>query len=389
MTILTCAGAVEVETVYGQDRETRRWLNPFREVLGLSGQEKMSPVLEERLCFTAALTGSYEKAGQMAGKWGCPVADDSTIHQHVQTAGARAAWLHEERVERALDVSTRADVVREAGQEAPRGPFSLVLMMDGWMVRERGGDWGLKPPEKQGERVAWHEMKTGVVFRLEAMAKSQSGRGFLIEKYYEAWRGSPEEFGRRFYAQALRRGLNQAERVYVVADGGAWIWNLVEDRFSDAVGVLDFYHASEHLWAVAREIYGEDETAARRWVQRLLHQLKHGEEDRVLSHLNQTWRTRSRRGSRGADALAQLCQYLERHRDHLHYQQVESEGCPKGSGAVESTCSQLQDRFKRCGQFWSLDGETALLELEQARRNNDWDEIWNDQHEFQDQEAVA
>jgi hypothetical protein len=139
MTILTCAGAVEIRTVYGQNPETRCWLNPFRETLGLSGQEKMSPVLEERLCFTAALTGSYEKAAQMAEKWGCPVRDDSTIHQHVQTAGARAAWLHEERVERALDVSTRADVVGEAAREAPAGPFSLVLMMDGWMVRERGG----------------------------------------------------------------------------------------------------------------------------------------------------------------------------------------------------------------------------------------------------------
>jgi hypothetical protein len=175
----------------------------------------------------------------------------------------------------------------------------------------------------------------------------------------------------------------------VVADGGAWIWNLVEDRFSDAVGVLDFYHASEHLWAVARAIYGEDETAARRWVQPLLHQLKHGGEEAVLSRLDRAWRTRSRRGGRGAEALGQLCEYLGRHREHLHYQQVESKGCPKGSGAVESTCGQLQDRFKRCGQFWSEDGEPALLELEQARRNNDWDGIWDDRHAFQDEEAVA
>jgi hypothetical protein len=69
-------------------------------------------------------------------------------------------------------------------------------------------------------------------------------------------------------------------------------------------------------------------------------------------------------------------QYFDRHGDHLAYATVEAQGCPKGSGAIESTCSQLQDRFKRTGQFWTLRGENCLLALDLARRNNDWDEIW-------------
>jgi hypothetical protein len=374
---MTSAGKVEIDSVSGRDAETGRWVSVAREVVGLGSREKMSPVVEERLCFTAALVGSYEAAAAVARKWGCPVGDDSTIHSHVVKAGGRAGGLARARVDRALDVSTRAEVVAEAAAEAPRGPFSLVVMMDGWMARERGPDWGLKPPEKQGDRVCWHEVKTGVVFRLESRAESQSGRRMLIEKYCEAWQGDPHEFGRRLYAQALRRGLHQAQRVYVVADGAAWIWNLVEDRFREATGVLDFYHASQHLWAVAHELYPADEGQARRWVAPLVDRLKRGESDRTLQHLQRSYRQRAAREAPGLQALARLCNYLQSHGERLDYPAVERQGCPRGSGAVESVCGQLQGRFKRTGQFWSSAGKTALLELELARRNGDWDEIWD------------
>jgi hypothetical protein len=335
----------------------------------------MSPVLEERLCFTATQTGSYESAARVAGKWGVE-ADDSTIHNHVRQAGARAEALREERIERALEPETRAEVVAEAAEHLPAGEFSLVIMMDGWMIRERGAQWGLKPPETKAARVEWREMKSGIIFRLEDRGRTESGRHFLVEKYYEAHRGEPFEFGRGLYAEALRRGLNQARRVYVVADGAVWIWNLVKDRFSDATGVLDFYHASEHLWAIARELHGEEGEQARKWVEPLLHRLKHGKETSVLRSLKSLLQRRGSPGAAQANAIRTDVEYFQTHRQHLSYQAVGARGCPQGSGAMESTCSQFQDRFKRTGQFWSPYGEKHLLALELARRNDDWDEIW-------------
>jgi hypothetical protein len=349
-------------------------LCPLRELWGLTPRQELSPVLEERLCFTAALTGSYEAAARVADKWGSP-ADDTTIHTHVQRAGGRAEVLAARRVERALEPATRGEVVAEAKARTQAEAFSLVIEMDGWMVRERGAQWGLKPPEKQGDRVAWHEMKTAIVFRLGQRARTQSGRPVILEKAYVAWRGEPHEFGRRLYAEALRRGLCQAQKVYVVADGGVWIWNIVADRFGEATGVLDFYHASEHLWAVARAIHA-DEEQARRWVKPLLHQLKHGGQAKVLKRLTDLVNGRVGGEAATAALLETEANYFTRHRDHLRYQAVEREGCPKGSGAIESTCSQFQDRFKRTGQFWTLPGEQCLLALDLARRNEDWDGIW-------------
>ena len=48
-------------------------------------------------------------------------------------------------------------------------------------------------------------------------------------------------------------------------------------------------------------------------------------------------------------------------------------GEPVGSGAIESTCRQMQCRMKRCGQFWSIQGDEPLLCLEVFWRNDYWE----------------
>lgn len=369
-------GELRLRLPYGQEPLDGAWVCPVRLAWGLAANQTMSPALEERICFTATMTPSFEKAAAVAAKWGSPV-DDATIHHHVAQAGARAEAQAEARVERALDIQTRAQVVEKAKAEAPRGEFSLVLMLDGWMIRERGAQWGLKPPEIKAERVSWREMKSAIVFRLDQRAQTQSGRPLILEKFYVAQRGDPEDIGRRLYAEALRRGLNQATKVYVVADGGVWIWNLVADRFSEAVGVLDFYHASGHLWAVAQALFGEEGPEARAWVEPLLHQLAHGGEAGVLRTLEDLLQLCRQLDEERQKVIEREVSYFQSHREHIHYQRRQQEGCPKGSGAMESTCSQYQDRFKRTGQFWTLAGEHHLLALELARRNQDWDEIWS------------
>jgi hypothetical protein len=304
--------------------------------------------------------------------------DDSTIHAHVVEAGMRAQRLCEQRTEQALEPSTRPQVVELAAQQIGTAPFSLVLMLDGWMSRYRGRDWGLKPAQAPGERVSWHEVKSGILFRVEDQARSSPERGMLISKYFVSMRGDAHEIGRRLHAEALRRGLSQAQRVYVVADGAVWIWNVVEDRFSQAIGVLDFYHASEQLWAVAHELYGET-ARGRTWVESLLHKLRHGEESAVIDGLQKLLSRCLRRDDPATPMVATKLEYFKRHREHIHYKQTAADGCPCGSGAMESTCAQLQNRFKRTGQFWTKEGQNALMELEIARRNGDWWDIWKEQ----------
>ncbi|RJS70708.1 hypothetical protein CW714_06895 [Methanophagales archaeon] len=43
-------------------------------------------------------------------------------------------------------------------------------------------------------------------------------------------------------------------RLYVVGDGARWIWKTIRDIFLDAIQVLDYYHASEHIYKAAEVI---------------------------------------------------------------------------------------------------------------------------------------
>ncbi len=176
----TTVGEIRVRALYGQDPHSDQGLCPIRQRGGLAAHQTMSVALEEKLCFTATLTGSYETAAQVAQKWGAP-ADDSTIHAHVQRAGACAQALHQARVDRALAPAKRGEAVAQAARDLEGQEFSLVIEIDGWMVRERGAQWGLKPPEKQGDRVDWREMKTGIVFRLDQRVQTGSQRPAILD----------------------------------------------------------------------------------------------------------------------------------------------------------------------------------------------------------------
>jgi hypothetical protein len=329
----------------------------------------MTPELEDRLCLTAALTGSYAAAAQLLAKWGSAV-DEETIRLHVRCVGQRA----EARVQARLSGPAQPEVLAPGVKPAP---FSLVIMMDGCLARQRGAAWGEPASEAGLERVAWREIKGAVIYRLAAAGQTAGGRGVIAQKQVVAWQGEPLEFGRRVQAEARRRGLASAREVFVVADGGVWIWNIQQDRFGQAKGMLDFYHASEHLWVVARSLCPGDETAARAWVEPLLSQLKHGAEGGVLQTLEDLPAWCAAQNRVAPPEVARERAYFQNHREHIHYQAMAAQGCPNGSGAMESFCSQLQGRFKRCGQFWSPPGLANLLALDIARRNLDWDELWS------------
>ena len=243
-------------------------------------------------------------------------------------------------------------------------------MVDGCQMRYRGPGWGKQKTKK--ERVEWHELKLGVFYRLEESAHTQSGRGILANKIVVAWQDQPLELGRRLHWEGLREGLGRARKLLYLGDGAEWVWNLKKDRWNRALELLDFYHGTEHLWAMGRALHGEQGPALSQWVQPLRHKLRHGQEQQVLGQIAQM---RPRRGEAGR-AIRREQGYFQTHAGRMNYEQIAKRGWPIGSGPVESACRQKQCRFKRCGQFWTKRGLRNLCALDEARRNHHWDELW-------------
>lgn len=359
MHLRTAFGRVALAVWRGKNPADQSWAIPIRQHWGLSAHQQLSPALEDKLAYFATVTGSYAAAARLAAKVGCPV-DESTVQALVQRLGARALRQTQTRLARP-----------PAEKEPARAPSPLaVLMIDGFQVRHRGPGWGKKKTKKP--RVEWHETKVGVYYRHEQAGRSPAGRGQITDKVVVSWQGPPLELGRRLHWQALRGGLGRAQAVLVAGDGAPWIWRLAADRWAGAHQLLDFYHASQHVWELGRALHGEGDEAARPWVERQLHRLRHGQERAMLRDIATLRRPK---GTAGA-VVEREQHYFAGHAGRMNYQENEERGWPLGSGVVESACLQKQGRRKRAGQFWTSAGLAHLDALEEARDHGYWDQLW-------------
>src|SRR5438105_5057448 len=252
MGIKTVVGRVELKVWHGQDPTDKHWGCPIREKWGLKAHQQMSPALEEKLAFTATLTGSYEATAQVAAKWGS-VIHSSVIHGLVQRVGGKAQAQSRERLKQ---LPQERDPKRAASELA-------LVMLDGWFGRFRGPGWGKSKTNK--ERVEWHEIKNGVFYLQEHSAKTQAGRGLISEKTVVRSLDQAVELGQRLHWEAMRGGLGRAKEKLVLGDGGAWIWNLKANRWPEARELLDFWHAGQHLWSFGRACNRMDEAKAKIW----------------------------------------------------------------------------------------------------------------------------
>jgi hypothetical protein len=228
--------------------------------------------------------------------------------------------------------------------------------------------------QRHEELNRWHWVYTATCFRLDQRCSTGRAktklRAVITERSYVATRGGLESLTQQLYSEARVRGLGQAQRVLVLADGALWIWNLVQDRFPEALQRLDLYHANTYLWAVANELHGAGTPEARRWVKPWLRQIRQDQVGRVLTQLEEL---QPRLAGASAKATQEAINYYGNHRPRMKYRQARQDNEPVGSGAIESTCRQLQCRMKRGGQFWSMAGDEALLCLEMFWRNQRWE----------------
>jgi hypothetical protein len=360
MQIRTGAGVVELQVLQGQDPADNHWGCPIRERWGLSDHQQLSLALEDKLAFTVTATGSYGQAAQLAQKWGVGISA-AAMHALAQRLGSRA------------EAATQERLVRAPQEKEPQraAPSLAVLMLDGWQVRQRGPGWGKERTDQP--RVQWHEWKTGIYYRHEQSGRTAGGRGVLAQKLVVGWQGEPVEFGRRLHWEAMSAGLGRARSKLIVADGAPWIWNLAQDRWAGATEVLDFYHATQHLWELGRALVGDDEAKLTQWVEPRRRQLRHGKQGAVLSEIASLVVPSTETGK----VIKREQDYFAGHAQRMNYGKIHRKGWPIGSGSVESECRNRQCRFKRPGQTWTARGMHNLGALTEARQNGHWDQLWD------------
>jgi len=200
-------------------------------------------------------------------------------------------------------------------------------------------------------------------------------RGRLTRRDVVAVRGTPAALGAQLWPRA--ESLGAADRpVIVLGDGAPWIWHLAAELFPRRVEILDWYHADDHISAVARVLYGEGTEKARAWRQTPLDRLWTDEVDQVIEALR--FLGPHQRAAAKRTAVEDLSRYVTTTRDRMRYQTFRAAGYAIGSGAVESAVSHVvQQRMKRVGMRWRSAGADAMLALRALYRSTGaWDQFW-------------
>lgn len=299
--------------------------------------------------------------------------------------------LHAEQVRRWGEALGQSAVARrdaevreyERGQRPASPPNAvplLVIGMDGgrYQGREKDAETGSRWREEKVLTVSSYIPGDGV-------PEEQGGRRpQKLVTTQVATAQSVKEFGPLARVEAERRGLRQAEAVIALGDGGNWIDPLLTALFHVLARIIDWFHASEHLWDCAKAVHGAGTPQAAQWAERLEALLWDGQVERVIAELSAAARELGPPAASDAAAdgprktLDNNVAYFGTHRDHMNYPEYRRRGWPIGSGETEAAVKQFNKRIKGTEQFWSADGVEAILALRGLWLSQDdrWQKYW-------------
>jgi len=181
-----------------------------------------------------------------------------------------------------------------------------------------------------------------------------------------------DEFGPLARRAALQRGMAPARQVIYLGDGAAWVWEIARTCFASATQILDYYHASQHVMALAKAVYSEA-GSAQNWGVRWKALIYDSALDTVLAEARQ-----ASGAALSAEAQREV-DYLENNRARMDYLRYRANGWFIGSGVVEAGCKHvIGQRLKQSGMFWTEAGATAVLHLRCALLSaGGWSHLWS------------
>jgi hypothetical protein len=348
---LTAAGDVRLERLYLACPRCPYRAYPLDQRLGLTGF--VSPHATKLLCLAGA-SWSFDRAAEhWAAFCGLRTCDQTIRAVCHEQAGQLADWLPG-------DPSAGDTFAATAGAVECQTDGTMVnTTADGWR-QMRLGIFAKRPPGRAATPAAWDTRRRPAPSARLLFAAVQTA----------------QQFGPRLRAWAGRLGMRDPTEVTVVADGAEWIWRQGAVQLPGAVGVLDIYHALEHVAVCARELYGEGSAAAAAWQERgreaLLGSGWTGSDRLLGAPRAEVWAA----GKRAA--LANWPGYFARQQEHLGYATRLAAGQAIGSGLVEGWCKQvIGRRLKQTGARWTIRRVNRMATLCCALHGDTWEPYWD------------
>jgi hypothetical protein len=176
--------------------------------------------------------------------------------------------------------------------------------------------------------------------------------------------------------EVAERNPGLAKEMVHLGDGQESLWQARRDHLPqrNLTDILDLLHVTPRLWQAAHVFYAEGSAEAEVFARERIVRVLRGEVAGVVQGLR---RMGTQWGLKGAKqkTLAQVCAYLSKNRERMHYDEYLAKGYPIASGVIEGACRHLvKDRMERAGMHWTPTGAQAMLDVRSTYVNGDWEE---------------
>jgi len=296
--------------------------------------------------------------------------NEKAVERHAEAIGADLAARQQIEMQRAVQL----EFPEILGQAVP----VLYIEMDGTGVPVVKAETEGRAGKIAGQPAHTREAKLGCCFTQTTTDEEGYAVRDEASTSYVGAIETAEEFGKRIYVEAWRRGWSRAEKKVVLADGAIWIWNLADQHFPGAIQIVDLYHAREHVWDVARLLHPSDAHQRNKWGKRAQRMLDKGKIEALVVEIGSGVPPTPE----SATEIENHAEYFQRNTARMRYPQFRGQGLFVGSGVIEAGCKTvIGKRLKQSGMFWTIRGANAIIALRCCWINRRFEDYWANRSE--------
>lgn len=359
--LLTVLGEVKVRRAYYYDRQCNVGHCPKDNALDIEGSS-FSPGVRRIM----GRVGAHRPFG--------------LGHEDIkEIAGFSVTAKEIERISNKLGQQAERFLKEQAETSSPENAIliksvpKMYVCMDGTGVPMVKADVTGRQGKGETGQAKTREAKLGCIFTQTTVDKEGHPVRDEGSTSYTGAIETAEEFGKRIYSEAGRRGIDKAEMVCVIGDGAPWIWNIADEHLYGATQIIDLYHAREHYWNVARIVFGNNKKKLAHWTKQRRKELNKGKVGQVINAI--------KRVSPSTEVAKEICDkeisYFEKNKERMRYDVFKRKGLFVGSGVLEAGCrTVIGQRLKQSGMHWSVKGANNIISLRCCILSNRWEDFW-------------
>ncbi len=215
-------------------------------------------------------------------------------------------------------------------------------------------------PKKLGDSQ-WKEVKLGGFCKYNG--KNDEKKYKLESKQYIGRVDeSSQIFGERLYHEAINRGYLHAKKKLFISDGAKGNWEVQQTYFYDAVAILDWYHATEHLSEIGKIVYGENSERYYNWFEKTKNILYGGEWLKIEKEINRCIKLCKSKTKKLL--IKKQRNYFYFNRERIKYREFEENGYTISSAIIESGIKMIVNkRIKGTEKHWRKHRANNILKL--------------------------